>query len=189
MGNNATTICINGELKPGDLVLSTPDHKYACLVGTVLSIRKAGTPEHSARAEIWTEAQTDIVHVNFLDANYPKKRIFEIQDMLAEMYGRPTSPGTWPPVDIEDVMMPPGALIRITGIDRDILRSVLGSRKAAESVCKITQMGHSSTHFNEPTSRSPDENGKQSVLAQLRESAKNPKEPSKQMKKRNNQQL
>jgi hypothetical protein len=29
---DSTTICLNGELKPGDLVLSTPDEDYACLV-------------------------------------------------------------------------------------------------------------------------------------------------------------
>lgn len=123
-----TTTCLNGELKPGDLVLSSPKHDYASLVGTVLRVSTLWDTSQKASED----SKADIVHVNFLDADYPEERIYEIQDMLGEMYGRPTTPGIWPPVDIEDVGMPPSMLIRITDIDRNVLRSVVGSRESAE---------------------------------------------------------
>jgi len=100
MDNNSTTVCVNGELKPGDLVLSTPDEDYACLVGTVLSINKLGTPEHAAE----TENDADAVHVNFMDADYSERRITEIEEMFSELYGMPKPFGECP---IDDTIMVP----------------------------------------------------------------------------------
>jgi len=133
MDNNTTTICVNGELKPGDLVLSTPDD-YACLVGTVLSILKLGTPEHAAE----TENDTDTIHVNFMDADYSERRIAEIEEMFSDLYGQPMPFGECP---IDDTIMSPDALIRITGIGDDTFRAILDSHEAAEALCKLVEIG------------------------------------------------
>jgi hypothetical protein len=124
MADNTTT-CVNGELKPGDIVLSTPDTDYACLVGTVLSIQKAGTPEHD------TENPGDDIHVNFMAAEYSENRLAEIEQMLGDLYGRPTTPGVWPPIDVDDVIMAPDMLIRITGSGREDLSKILDSKENA----------------------------------------------------------
>lgn len=133
MENNATTICLNGELKPGDLVLSTPDEDYACLVGTVLSISKLGTPEHAAE----TENDTDGVHVNFMDSDYSEQRITEIEEMFSNLYGYPKPFAECP---IDDTIMAPDTLIRITGIEKDTLRAILDSREAAETLCELVEI-------------------------------------------------
>ena len=128
MADNTTTICANGELQPGDLVLSSLYNDYASLVGTVLSIEKAGTPEHD------TENTGDDIHVNFKDAAYSGRRISEIEQMLDGMYGHPTpTPGVLASIDFDDVIMAPEMLIRITGIEREALNKILDSRENAES--------------------------------------------------------
>ena len=123
--------CRNGELRPGDLVLSTADNDYSCLVGTVLSITAANSAAYDAGK----------VHVNFLDAGYSKQRFGELEDMLGEMYGRPTTPGVLPPVDIEDVVMAPDALYRITGIDPEELAAILDSGENAAAYAQKLEAG------------------------------------------------
>jgi hypothetical protein len=124
-----TTNCINGELKPGDLVLSTHNDDYALLVGTVLSINKVGTPEHDAE----TENETDDVHVNFMDSDYSDRRIAEIENMFSDLYSEPKEFGDCP---IDDTIMAPEALIRITGIDLDVLTEILDSEEGAAAFCR-----------------------------------------------------
>ena len=121
----STAMCVNGELKPGDLVISSPNDDYGCLVGTVLYIEKLGTPEHD------TENETDDVHVNFRDTEYSENRLQEIEQQIGELYGMPTTPSIWPAVGIDDVIMSPDMLFRITGISRDELTSILDSRDNA----------------------------------------------------------
>jgi len=133
MDNISTTICVNGELKPGDLVVSTPEDDYPCLVGTVLSIGKA---EHSERT---------YVNVNFMTEEYSENRLQEIEQMLGDAYGRPTTPGIWP-LDIDNLPMSPDALIRITGIGGDTLRAILDSHEAAEALCKLVESGPGVSH-------------------------------------------
>lgn len=136
---DSTTICLNGELKPGDLVLSTPDEDYACLVGTVLAINKVGTPEHDAE----TENMTDDIHVDFMNSDYSEKRIREIEEMFSDLYG---TPKTFEECPIDDTIMSPDALIRITGTRGDLLRSILGSRDAAEALYRIAEIGPGFIH-------------------------------------------
>ena len=113
-----TTECVNGDLVPGDKVLSIPGEDYACLVGTVLSIDKAGTPEHE------TDNPGDDVHVNFMDADYSDQRIREIDDMISDLYGESR---TFLMTPLDDTIMAPESLIRITGIGREELASILDS--------------------------------------------------------------
>ncbi len=133
---DSTTICLNGELKPGDLVLSTPDEDYACLVGTVLAINKVGTPEHDAE----TENTTDDIHVDFMNSDYSEERIREIEEMFSDLYG---TPKTFEECPIDDTIMSPDALIRITGTRGELLRSILSSYDAAEALYRIVEIGPS----------------------------------------------
>jgi hypothetical protein len=118
-------VCRNGELQPGDLVLSTADNDYACLVGTVTAIKKADTPEHGGGTP------RNNIHVDFTLAEYTPNRLVEIDRMLGDLYGRPTTPGIWPPIDVDDAIMAPGMLYRITGIDRKDLAAILDSGENA----------------------------------------------------------
>lgn len=124
MADNVTT-CRNGELQPGDMVLSTANNDYALMVGTVLAVEKKGTPEHS------TDNPGDDIHVNFTIAEYTQNRLVEIDRMLGGLYGRPTTPGVWPPIDVDDAIMSPDMLYRITGIGREELDAILDSEASA----------------------------------------------------------
>lgn len=127
-----TTTCVNGELRVGDLVISIPNVDYACLVGTVMVINLLGTPEHDAE----TENETDDVHVNFVDTAYSKHRMKEISDMFSDLYG--TKKKFWE-CPIDDAIMAPEFLIRITGIDDDILMRLLRCEESARLFCQGVQ--------------------------------------------------
>ena len=187
MAELTTSICINGEIKPGDLVLSSPTNDYACLVGRVLSIEKKGTPEHD------TENPGDDIHVNFTEADYSQSRFVEIDRMLGELYGRPTTPGIWPPIDVDDAIMAPDMLIRITDIDRSFLTWITDSQKNAETYWNMAEarttkaislaVAESAGRANVPE--------KNSVLAQLRDAAKEskPRSPAKESKDKSGPEL
>ena len=123
--------CLNGDLQPGDLVISTPEDDYPCLVGTVLSIGKLGTSELSGNTK-------DYVFVDFMHPEYTQNRLQEIEEMLGDAYGRPTTPGIWP-LDIDNLPMSPDSLIRITGISKVLQDAILDSGNAAEALCKLVQ--------------------------------------------------
>lgn len=134
MADNITTSCINGELQPGDLVLSSPNDDYACLVGTVLSINKVGTSEHDRESE----NDTDDIHVDFTVFDYSDSRIAEIESMFSELYGMPKPFEECP---LDDTIMAPDALIRITGIGRHLRDAILDSEQAAEAVFLLVKDG------------------------------------------------
>jgi len=136
-----TTICINGDLQVGDVVLSTPADDYACMVGTVLAINKLGSRAHDEE----TDNPTDDVHVNFMAFEYSEQRFLEITQMLGDLYGRPTMPGTLPPVDVDDVIMSPDVLIRITGIPEHELSRILDSYQNAADYCAGVEAQHPET--------------------------------------------
>jgi hypothetical protein len=131
MAENTTT-CRNGELQPGDLVIAAPGDDYALMVGRVLSIIKAGTHEHDAE----TGNPGDSIHVDFMDAAYSENRLREIEQQLGELYGRPTTPGIMPPIDVDDVIMEQDMLYRITGIGREELEAILDSGENAAAYAK-----------------------------------------------------
>lgn len=131
MADNVTN-CLNGEISVGDLVISSPNDDYALMVGTVIAIEKAGAPEHG------TDNPGDDIHVNFTLAEYSPARLVEIDLMLGDLYGRPTTPGIWPPIDVNDAIMAPDMLYRITGIGQEDLAAILDSgENAAAYVQKL----------------------------------------------------
>lgn len=99
------TICLNGLLKVGDLVMSTPTSDYPCLVGVVTKINPVGSSEHDEE----TENHTDDVWVNF-DNDYSEARQAEILEAIRDLYdddAKPYDDICW------DIIMPPGELIRV----------------------------------------------------------------------------
>ena len=123
------TTCVNGKLSVGDLVISTPSDDYAYLVGTVLAINLLGAPEHDAE----TGNETDDVHVNFMDTAYSKRRMKEIAEMISGLYDEKKVFSECP---IDDVIMAPDSLIRITGIDDVVLTRLLSSEENAQLFCQ-----------------------------------------------------
>jgi len=130
MNKDILTECVNGELRPGDLVLSTPDDEYACLVGRVTEIAILGTPEHE------TENETDDVYVDFTEFDYSDQRIAEIEKMISALYGEKKAFDDCP---IDLVIMGPESLIRITGIDHEQLYELLDCEEKAAAFCKSVQ--------------------------------------------------
>jgi hypothetical protein len=128
MSKDIYTDCVNGELRSGDLVISTPDDMYACLVGRVLEINKLGTPEH----ENETDNDTDDVHVDFY-SDYSPKRIAEIEALFSGLYDEKKAYDECP---IDDTIMPPESLIRITGIEDEQLAELLESHDKAAAFCE-----------------------------------------------------
>ncbi len=100
------TECINGILKAGDIVLSTAYDDYPCLVGRVKGIDLLGSEGHN------TGNETDDVHVDFT-GNYSPRRIREIEKTFAALYGEKRA---FADIPLDDVIMSPASLIRITGI-------------------------------------------------------------------------
>jgi hypothetical protein len=109
-------------------LLSTPDDEYTCLVGRVIRINPLGSPEHDAE----TANETDDVHVNFLEFDYSKKRIREIEDDFSSAYG---DEKCFDECSLDDVIMNPACLIRITDIEEASLNHILQSGYNAACYC------------------------------------------------------
>jgi|GEM_PF-3471603 len=116
------TMCINGWLRVGDLVLSTIDDcGLPCLPGVVTAIDLLGSPEHE------TNNSADDVHVDFT-GDYGERRKREIAEVYTSLYGydRP-----YEEVSHDDLIMDPACLINITGIDDDKLHWIMESEENA----------------------------------------------------------
>lgn len=124
---NETSKCVNGLLQVGDMVLSTPDDEYACLVGVVTHILKMGDPEHE------TENESDEVYVNF-ENNYSDYRIKELEEMFSELYEEEMLCEDLP---LDEIIVKPEYLLRITGIRQDLLSYILDREANAASYCYI----------------------------------------------------
>jgi len=122
------TKAVNGDIQAGDLVISTPDDVYTGLIGRVLCINLLGSDAHNEE----TENETDDVHVNFLEFEYSKTRKKEIEAMFTELYGVKKVFCECP---IDDAIMAPSELIRITDIDSKMLDKLLESELNAVSYC------------------------------------------------------
>jgi|GEM_PF-2983036 len=120
------TICKNGELGVGDLVLSTNEDDYAYIVGVVTEIHHHGTPEHE------TDNDEDDVFVNFTVKEYSSARIEEIEAMFSKLYREPKKYDELP---LDEAIMGSSTLIRITGIDESILAGILDSEAKAAEYC------------------------------------------------------
>jgi hypothetical protein len=124
----ATTICINGILEVGDIVISAPDDAYSCLIGRVMQINLFGSAEHDEE----TANETDDVHVNFLEFDYSEKRIAEIEEMFFELCGEKKG---FNECSLDDVIMPPDSLICISHIDESCLQRLLQNGYNAACFC------------------------------------------------------
>ena len=121
-----TSKTIYGEVQRGDWVISIPSDEYGCLIGTVTAIDKLGTPEHG------TENTTDDIHVDFTAFDYPPERIAEIEEIFSDLYGEPKAFDELP---LDDVIMAPDTLIRITHLGHDEIAFMGNLRVNCESFC------------------------------------------------------
>jgi hypothetical protein len=126
---NLTAEALNGEIKAGDWVISTTGEDYACLVGEVIEIVPLGSPEHD------TGNFTDDIHVNFANDDYSEQRRHEIESDFGWLY---TEPKSYDEIPLDDVIVAPGSLIRITELGRDEFGKLVESRANAETYCKET---------------------------------------------------
>ena len=101
-----TTICLNGKLKEGDLVVAAPGGDYGCLIGRVKSICYLGTLEHDEM----TDNHTDDILVDFIN-DYSDQRIKEIEEQFRDLYDDDTK--TFEELAIDEVIMAPNELMRI----------------------------------------------------------------------------
>ena len=120
---------INGEIRPYDWVIVTSSDEYAYLVGMVSEIIPLGSPEHD------TGNTTTDIHVDFMDTDYSDRRKDEIIQQMSELYGehRP-----FDELPLDDVIMSPDTLIRITGIELCMFERLLESCETAEDYCNQT---------------------------------------------------
>ena len=122
-----TSNAVNGEIRPGDLVISVPADEYSCLIGTVTEIRPLDSPDRD------TENETDDVYVNFADSEYSNERRAEIEADFSDLYEKHRPFDELP---LDSVIMNPANLIRITGIYSSELSELLDSGQAAEAYCE-----------------------------------------------------
>jgi len=101
-----TTICLNGRLIEGDLVVAAPSSDYSCLIGRVKGIYYVGTPEHDEM----TGNPTDDILVDF-NNDYGSQRLKEIEEKFRDLYEDDTK--TLNDISIDEVVMGPSELLRI----------------------------------------------------------------------------
>lgn len=119
---------LNGKLRVGDWVVSTPQDTYCYLVGQIIDIVKLGTPEHAEE----TDNNYDSVHVDFTLLELPSERIAEIEAQFSDLYGQPKAYGELP---LDDTIMPPDALLRITELEHVEIARMANSRHNCEAFC------------------------------------------------------
>jgi len=128
--NSPTAQAINGEVRRGDYVIAVDNNDYTYLVGEVIEILKHGTPEHAAE----TDNNTDSVHVNFKAIPYPIYR----HDEIAEHFYALSDTGEtilYADLPLDDVIMAPDMLIRITELGRENIDALVDDYDEAESFC------------------------------------------------------
>jgi hypothetical protein len=124
--------CLNGELKVGDMVLSTPACDYPNMVGAVIEVHPLGSPEHDSGN------MEDDVLVNF-EGGYSSERIKELEKHFSRLYGIEKTFGELP---IDSVIMSPQTLLRITGIGEEILQGILTFEKNVQLFGAAIVNGH-----------------------------------------------
>ena len=117
-----TAQAINGELRPDDWVIVIPSDVYGCLVGMVTEITPLDSPKYD----------TEAVHVDFMETDYSDKRKDETVEQMIELYREKRSFDDLP---LDNVIMLPDSLIRITGIELCTLKKLLDSYETAEDFC------------------------------------------------------
>jgi hypothetical protein len=118
------------------------------LVGRVIYIVPLGSPNRE------TDNETDDVHVNFI-FDYSHDRLLEIEALFADLYGEEKIYEDCP---LDDVIMAPNYLLRITGIDEERLNELLESeRNAARYCCEVLSELHRQTEADSSSPGEPSE--------------------------------
>lgn len=123
--NECKLTCLNGDVKAGDIVITSKDSDFANLIGRVIYITKLGTQEHEDEAQ----NDTDNIHVDFERFEYSDSRKPELNAMLTDLYNEPKKFDNW---GGDDVIMAPDDLVKVTGIDEDVLRKIAESDRDTE---------------------------------------------------------
>jgi len=135
-----TSTCLNGELRVGDIVISTGKlGDYASyLMGEVIEIIKRDTPLHEEE----TGNDTDNIHVNFYEAGlvegheggYSDLRKAQIVSRFRDLFN---DSRTFDECGIDDVIMSPNELIKVTDelFSADDIRMFLQSETGAVDIC------------------------------------------------------
>jgi hypothetical protein len=129
-----TSKTLFGEVEAGDWVIAAANNDYGYLIGTVIEIIKLGTPEHEAE----TTNDTDNIHVDFTAFDYPPDRIVEIEKFFSDLYNEPK---TYDELPLDDVIMAPDMLIRITHLSHDEITRMGNLRANCESFCNCFPNG------------------------------------------------
>jgi len=119
---------INGELRPGDWVIATPPNPHGYLVGQITKISPLGTTEHGVGS------LDAAAHVDFTAFDYPSWRHTEIADHFNEAF-RYEVDLQFHELPLNDVIMAPGDLIRVTEFGIDEIRRLIESHDGAKSFC------------------------------------------------------
>jgi len=125
-----TTICLNGKLKEGDIVVVAPCSDYSALIGCVKGIYYVGTEEHYKM----TDNATDSVMVDFYN-DYSDKRIAEIEEQFRDLYDDDEK--SYDELPIDETIMAPSELLRIDldKIGEDYYKSLLNSEARTAEWC------------------------------------------------------
>lgn len=117
---------LSGCVQPGDWVIAAGGNDYRYLLGMVTAIDKHGSPGHE------TENETDDVHVDFTAFDYPTERIAEIEERFALLTGKLK---TFSSLPLDDVIMAPKMLIRISHLSKDEITFMGNLRHNCEAFC------------------------------------------------------
>ena len=125
-----TTICLNGTIRVGDIVVVTPNDDYCALIGCVTGIYYAGTPEHDEM----TNNATDNVLVDFSN-DYSDQRIAVIETQFRDLYDDDEK--AFDELPIDSVVMAPCALLKIDPdkVGKDYFNALLDSEARTAEWC------------------------------------------------------
>ena len=128
--SNSTAHAINGEIRRGDYVIAADNNDYAYLAGEVIEILKHGTPEHAAE----TDNDTDSVHVNFKAFDYSPGQQNSIAEHFNALSGA-SETMLYDDLPLDDVIMAPDMLIRITELSEYKINGLVCSYEEAKFFC------------------------------------------------------
>lgn len=120
-----STKCVNGTLRVGDTVVSTPTDEYGCLVGNVTAIDILGTPEHE------TDNESDDIHVDF-ENDYSDVRIAELEMQFSGLFSNPMH---YNEIPLDDVIMESSDLMLFKDITTDKLLWLLKKEVNVATYC------------------------------------------------------
>lgn len=141
--SSATEVtCLNGTLQIGDLVLSAPflaprvidsysthenEEVYSSMVGTVTELIMVSDPDEPT--------PSFKACVDFTTPAYSERRLIELDRQIGDYYGRDTTPGIWPPTNVDCADMSAGSLLRITDMEKNsaLMTAILDREVAAKT--------------------------------------------------------